>query len=146
MSSVPLLQPQLQQRAEELDALQEARGDSMPIFKSSGLSPEAETAQSQLREVLESAIEALPEAYRIIVVMREIEEMSVAETASMLDVSEAVVKTRLHRAHAMRRREIHSRARGRVSDLYAFHATRCDRVVKAVFDRIGKQSISGQVQ
>lgn len=134
------------QRTEELDALQEARGDSMAIFKSSRPDPEAETAQSQLREVLESAIEALPDAYRIIVVMREIEEMGVAETASLLGVSEAVVKTRLHRAHAMLRREIQNRARGRISDLYAFQAPRCDRVVKAVFERIGKLSVPAQVQ
>jgi RNA polymerase sigma-70 factor (ECF subfamily) len=110
----------------------------MPIFKSSRPDPEAETAQSQLREVLESAIEALPETYRMIVVMREVEEMDVAETAATLGVSESVVKTRLHRAHAMLRREIHNRAQGRISDLYAFHAVRCDRVVKAVFERIGK--------
>lgn len=126
------------QRTEELDAIQEARGDSMLIFKSSRPDPEAETAQSQLREVLESAIEALPETYRMIVVMREVEEMDVAETAATLGVSESVVKTRLHRAHAMLRREIHNRAQGRISDLYAFHAVRCDRVVKAVFERIGK--------
>lgn len=126
------------QRTEELDAYQEARGDSMPIFKSSQPDPEAMTAQSQLGGLLESAIEALPEAYRVIVIMREVEEMGVAETASTLGVSEAVVKTRLHRAHAMLRREIHARARGRISDLYAFHAPRCDRVVKAVFERIGK--------
>lgn len=125
------------QRTEELDAIQEARGDSMLIFKSSRPDPEAETAQSQLREVLESAIEALPETYRMIVVMREVEEMDVAETAATLGVSESVVKTRLHRAHAMLRREIHNRAQGRISDLYTFHAVRCDRVVKAVFERIG---------
>lgn len=123
-------------RTEELDAIQEVRGDSMPFLKSSDPDPEAKAAQSHLRELLENAIEGLPEAYRIIVVMREVEEMGVAETAENLGLSEAVVKTRLHRAHAMLRRNLHSRARGRIADLYAFHATRCDRVVKAVFERI----------
>lgn len=131
-------------RTEELDALQEVRGDSMSILKSSGPDPEAETAQSHVRELLQDAIQGLPESYRIIVVLREVEEMGVAETAESLGVSEAVVKTRLHRAHAMLRRELHSRARGRIADLYAFHATRCDRVVKAVFERIWKKQQSGE--
>jgi RNA polymerase sigma-70 factor (ECF subfamily) len=122
-------------RLEELDALQ-MNGDSMEIMKSSAPSPEADTAQFQIRQLLEDAIEALPIAYRSVVVMREVEEMSVAETADSLGVSEAVIKTRLHRAHAMLRKELYSRAQGRVNDLYQFHAVRCDRVVKNVFAKI----------
>ena len=129
---------------QELDAMQEMKGDSMPILKSSKPDPEAETAQSQVRQLLEGAIQALPEPYRVIVVLREVEEMDVAETAETLGVSESVVKTRLHRAHAMLRRELHSRARGRVTDLYAFHAPRCDRVVKAVFERIREKQQAGE--
>lgn len=123
-------------RTEELDAWQAIEGDSMLILKSSHPDPEQETSELQARKFLEDAIQALPEMYRVVVVLREVEEMDVAATAEALGVSEAVVKTRLHRAHAMLRRELHSRARGRITDLYAFHATRCDRVVKAVFDRI----------
>ena len=129
---------------QELDAMQEMKGDSMPILKSSKPDPEAETAQAQVRQLLEGAIQALPEPYRVIVVLREVEEMDVAETAETLGVSESVVKTRLHRAHAMLRRELHSRARGRVADLYAFHAVRCDRVVKAVFEKIREKRRSGE--
>ena len=127
------------QHMEELDALQELKGDSMPILKSSRPDPEDQATQAQVRELLEDAIQALPEPYRIIVVLREVQEMGVGETAESLGVSEAVVKTRLHRAHAMLRRELHSRAHGRITDLYAFHAPRCDRVVKAVFERIQKK-------
>ena len=129
---------------QELDAMQEMKGDSMPILKSSKPDPEAETAQAQVRQLLEGAIQSLPEPYRVIVVLREVEEMDVAETAETLGVSESVVKTRLHRAHAMLRRELHSRARGRVTDLYAFHAPRCDRVVKAVFERIREKQQAGE--
>jgi RNA polymerase sigma-70 factor (ECF subfamily) len=132
-------------RTEELDALQEIRGDSMPILKSSNPDPEEETAQTQMRRLLEDAIQSLPESYRTVVVLREVEELDVAETAETLGVSEAVVKTRLHRAHAMLRRELHSRARGPITSLYAFHAVRCDRVVKAVFDRIRKKLESGEL-
>lgn len=130
-------------RTEELDALQEIRGDSMPILESSSPGPEEETAQAEIRKLLEEAIQALPEDYRTIVVLREVEEMDIAETAETLGVSESVVKTRLHRAHAMLRREFDSRGQKRLTDLYAFHAVRCDRVVKAVFERIQKKQESG---
>lgn len=122
-------------RHDELDAMPMS-GESMPMMKSSAPSPETSTATAQSRELLEQAIESLPENYRSVVVMREVEEMSVAETAASLGVTEAVVKTRLHRAHAMLRKELYSRAKGRATDLYQFHAVRCDRVVKAVFERI----------
>jgi len=108
----------------------------MSILKSSAPTPEAGTAQAEARQLLEEAIEHLPENYRTVVVLREVEEMSVAETAQSLGVSDAVVKTRLHRAHAMLRKELYTRAKGRAADLYQFHAVRCDRVVKAVFEKI----------
>lgn len=126
-------------RHEELDALP-MNGESMSIMKSSAPNPEDATAASQARELLEQAIERLPENYRTVVVLREVEEMSVADTASSLGVTEAVVKTRLHRAHAMLRKELYARARDRAADLYQFHAVRCDRVVKAVFERINAQN------
>jgi RNA polymerase sigma-70 factor (ECF subfamily) len=126
-------------RMEELDALT-ADGDSMSILKSSAPTPEANTAQAEARQLLEEAIDRLPENYRTVLVLREVEEMSVADTAESLGVTDAVVKTRLHRAHAMMRKDLYARARGRSADLYQFHAVRCDRVVKAVFDRIRQKS------
>ena len=122
-------------RMDELDAFP-ANGESMEIMKSSAPSPEAGTATAEARELLEQAIDNLPEAYRAVVMLREVEEMSVAETAESLGVSDAVVKTRLHRAHAMLRKELYARAKGRATDLYQFHAVRCNRVVKAVFEQI----------
>lgn len=128
------------ERHDELDALA-MNGDSMPILKSSGPSPETSTVQAQIRQLLEQAVDALPEAYRSVVLMREVEEMSVAETAEVLSISEAVVKTRLHRAHAMLRKDLYSHSQGSTKDLYPFYAPRCDRVVKAVFERIKSQDV-----
>lgn len=121
-------------RMEELDAL--PNGDVMSILKSSAPTPESGAAQAEMRRILEEAIDGLPETYRTVVMLREVEEMSVAETAESLGVTDAVVKTRLHRAHAILRKELYSRAQGGAADLYQFHAVRCDRVVKAVFERI----------
>ena len=127
-------------RMEELDAFPPNGVDAMSILKSSAPSPEAGTAHAEVRNLLEEAIEHLPEAYRTVVMLREVEEMSVAETAESLGVTDAVVKTRLHRAHAMMRKELYARAKGRAADLYQFHAVRCDRVVKAVFEKLKQQT------
>lgn len=123
-------------RLEELEAVQN-KDDRIPILKSSTPDPEAQTAQFESRQLLQEAIEALPDDYRTIVIMRDVEEMNVAETAASLEVSEALVKTRLHRAHAMLRKDLFARAQGRVADLYPFLGARCDRMVKNVFERIG---------
>ena len=130
-------------RMEELDALP-TTGDVMSILKSSAPTPETGAAQAEMRQILEQAIERLPETYRTVVVLREVEEMSVAETAESLGVTDAVVKTRLHRAHAMLRKELYQRARGGAAEIYQFHAVRCDRVVKNVFDRIKSHPFADQ--
>lgn len=126
-------------RMEELDALP-SNGESMAIMRSTTPSPEIGTATAEARELLEAAIDHLPETYRTVVILREVEEMSVAETAESLGVSDAVIKTRLHRAHAMLRKELYARAKGRATDLYQFHAIRCDKVVKVVFERIREKA------
>ena len=133
-------------RMEELETVQN-KDDRLTILKSSAPDPEAQTAQSETRQLLAEAIESLPDDYRTIVVMRDVEEMNVAETASSLEVSEAVVKTRLHRAHAMLRKEIYARAQGRVTNLYPFLGARCDRIVTVVLERIHALSEgSGRIQ
>jgi len=123
-------------RLEELEAVPNKDARSS-ILKASGPNPESESAQHETRQLLEESIEALPADYRTVVVMRDVEEMNVAETAAILEVSEALVKTRLHRAHAMLRKQLYARAQGRVADLYPFLGARCDRMVKRVFERIG---------
>jgi RNA polymerase sigma-70 factor (ECF subfamily) len=132
-------------RMEELETVQN-KEDRLTILKSSAPDPEAQTAQSETHHFLAEAIESLPDDYRTIVVMRDVEEMNVAETASSLEVSEAVVKTRLHRAHAMLRKEIYARAQGRVTDLYPFLGARCDRIVTVALERIRSMAIFQQLQ
>ena len=60
--------------------------------------PDGKALQSEMKELLEKAIRELPETYRSVVLLRDMEELSTQETAHILDVSEDVVKTRLHRA------------------------------------------------
>src|SRR5580765_3632893 len=99
-------------------------------------SPESETASVEMRKILEQAIETLPEQYRAVVMMRDVEEMTTGETAECLSLTEDNVKVRLHRAHGMLRKELYQSAKISAADAFPFHAPRCDRVVANVFARL----------
>src|SRR5262249_49217270 len=91
--------------------------------------------------VLEEEIDALPELYRSIVMLREIQGLDTAEVAEALEVSEEVVKTRLHRAKAMLRKALAERARGAAPmEAFLFDDTRCSRVRQAVMARIPRRT------
>lgn len=111
-------------------------GDPMAFVPSKDRSPEQLASNRELGDLLETAILSLPETYRTVIMMRDIEEMTTAETAEALDITEENVKVRLHRARTLLRDELYSRAGASSSDAFAFHAVRCDRVVKAVMERI----------
>ena len=98
--------------------------------------PEQQALTSQMREVVEAELEALPAIYRTILVLRDVEGLSTSETASCLDVSEDVVKTRLHRARAMVRDGLVKRAGVTIESIYEFGNARCDAVVDAVMRQI----------
>ncbi len=68
--------------------------------------PEGKALQSEMRELLEKAIRELPESYRSVILLRDIEELSTQETAQILEVSTDVVKTRLHRARLAIRQKL----------------------------------------
>jgi RNA polymerase sigma-70 factor, ECF subfamily len=101
-----------------------------------GRGPEQIAIQRDLQTVLEAAIAALPESFRSVLMLRDVEGLSTAETAEGLGISEALVKTRLHRAHAALRRDMEDRTGAALARTFQFHLSRCDRVVEAVFRRI----------
>jgi RNA polymerase sigma-70 factor (ECF subfamily) len=121
---------------EAVAAPQRAGEDAMSLLTSSAPDPEKEALTRELRALLESAIEALPPRYRAVFVLREVEGLDTAETAACLDVSENVVKTRLHRARALLRKALFQRAGLAGSAAFPFHLSRCDRVVAGVFGRL----------
>lgn len=98
--------------------------------------PESQTASSEMSKILENAIERLPDQYRAVVMLRDVEEMTTAETAESLSLTEDNVKIRLHRAHRMLRTQLYENARISTADAFPFHAVRCDRVVANVFSRL----------
>ncbi len=93
-----------------------------------------------MRVLLEAAIEAIPATYRAVFVLREVEGLSTAETAQCLDVSEDVVKTRLHRARGYLRAELLERAGAASATAFSLHLSRCDRIVAGVFARLSRET------
>jgi RNA polymerase sigma-70 factor (ECF subfamily) len=112
--------------------------DPMSNIPSKNPNPEQDVASSELRALLEKSILNLPESYRSVLMLRDMEEMSTAETAECLQISEENVKVRLHRARALLRRELYAQTGRSFTESFQFHAVRCDRVVRNVFDRIAQ--------
>ena len=100
--------------------------------------PEMQAERSQLGRMLQAAVDGLPETYRSVFVLREVEQLSTTETAECLELSEEAVKTRLHRSRALLRRDLESRLGPAISEAYAFLGARCDRIVMRVLERIGR--------
>ena len=117
----------------------EREGDPMDRFASLAPDPEQQASNSEVRRLLEEAVEKLPDAYRTIFILRDIEEMSTTDAAEVLEITEDNVKVRLHRARALLRKGLYTRAGMERKEAFNFHAVRCDRVVKNVFERIQKQ-------
>jgi RNA polymerase sigma factor (sigma-70 family) len=89
---------------------------------------------TELKKTLEQAIQNLPEKYRTVFILRELENMSVSETKECLSISEVNVKVRLNRAKSMLRNSLSDLYRS--GDIFEFHLSRCDRMVENVMKQI----------
>lgn len=113
------------------------RGEGREMKQASvGPDPEGEVFGREVRSLVEAAVEALPESYRTVFMLRQIEELSTAETAECLEVSEETVKTRLHRARSALRQELLTKAGAGIREAFPFLGDRCDRMVESVLARI----------
>lgn len=98
--------------------------------------PEREAASRELRVLLESAIDTLPDGAREVFMLRDVEGMSTAEAGTALGISDDAVKTRLSRARAALRHDLMERTRSSAPEAFRFYRPRCDRVVAKVLARI----------
>lgn len=114
----------------------DAGEDIMDRVTTSDRDPETQAYDQELRLVLEHAIDALPDTYRMVFVLRVIEGLDVNETAAALEIGVENVKIRLHRGRALLRKELERRAGIVAPEIFPFHLSRCDRVVEGVFRRI----------
>lgn len=100
--------------------------------------PERRSARRELARLLEIAIDGLPETFRGVFVLREVEGMSTEETAESLGLELNTVKTRLYRARALLRERLVCEVDAAALQSFPFGAQRCDRLVDAVLARIGR--------
>ncbi|MFC5520274.1 RNA polymerase sigma factor [Polaromonas jejuensis] len=98
--------------------------------------PEDLAMREQLRSLLEAKIDRLPDDYRTVFVLRTLEELSVEETSQCLEISPALVKTRLFRARQMLKLSLLRDVKAGLQDSFAFEGGRCDRIVHTVLQAI----------
>lgn len=96
----------------------------------------AQTERSEIRRLLEAKIDGLPEALRIVFVLRTVENLSVADTAAALGISEPTVATRFSRARSQLREALTQEIDFASDDAFAFAGERCERIVARVMARI----------
>ncbi len=122
----------------EIDRSEPAAGAEIIMFplNSSALSPEAEAGRVQVRRLLEEAIDRLPEPFRVVFILREIEGMGTEETASLLSLKPETVKTRLFRAKRLLRAELEKALQPRFSDIFPFAGKRCALMADRVIARL----------
>jgi RNA polymerase sigma-70 factor, ECF subfamily len=98
--------------------------------------PERSMAQREIREVVEHAIDELPEPFRLVFITRVLEGMNVEETAGILGLKAETVKTRLHRARTMLRANVEKKIGPIVMEAFPFAGQRCDRLTETVLKRL----------
>jgi RNA polymerase sigma factor (sigma-70 family) len=99
--------------------------------------PESTLARTQVCEILESKVSALPDILRIVFVMRSVEELSVQETAESLGVPQETVRTRHFRAKALLRESLEREVDSAEREIYGFGGSHCDALVASVLALIG---------
>ena len=99
--------------------------------------PEEDAARAETRRLLERAIDALPDPFHTIFVLREIEQMSVEETASCLGIPPDTVKTRLHRARRLLSQSLRRELSPDLAGVFPFAGERCARIAARVLERLG---------
>jgi RNA polymerase sigma-70 factor (ECF subfamily) len=125
----------------ELEALEAAQGHDgtivmFPTVQGSE-DPERDAARTEMRRLLERAVDDLPEPFRVVFILREIEGATIAETSEALGVKAETVKTRLHRARRLLRQALDAQLASALTGAFPFLGARCERITNAVLDRLG---------
>jgi|SRR5579883_41949 RNA polymerase sigma-70 factor (ECF subfamily) len=120
----------------EISEIDNHDGTRVMTPPSSLTDPESDLSRTQLRRMLEEAINTLPPAFRSVFVLRAIEEMSVEEIALQLGIPEATVRTRMHRSRALLGKAIEEKLGGCGLELFPFAGRRCESLRERVLARI----------
>jgi RNA polymerase sigma factor (sigma-70 family) len=118
---IPMVSP-----TQEMDAVPEPDSER----------PDRVLARAQMRDLLERKLDTLPEAFRLVFVLRSVEELSVEETAQTLGIPEATVRSRYFRAKGLLREALAQEIDLAERDIFEFGGQHCDRIVARVMERI----------
>lgn len=108
----------------------------VPEGPPTALTPELSAHRGELRALLERAVDSLPDSYRVVFVMRDVEELSTAEVGAALALSDQAVRVRVHRARKALREWLDERVDTQVGEVFGFAGERCDRIVAGVLSAI----------
>lgn len=108
--------------------------------------PEAAAMRAELRQLLERKIDELPAQFRTVFMLRDVEELTVEETAECLDVPAATVRTRAFRARALLRESLAQEIDVATVNAFGFAGERCDRIVATVFECLGSSTNNGSTE
>ena len=111
------------------------QNSSFPIFVADG-DPERAAARSEISRRLERAIDDLPVAFRVVLVLRDVEGASVQQTAKLLGIRQETVKTRLHRARRRLREILGEQFAAALKDVFPFERPRCDALVSRLLNQL----------
>lgn len=103
--------------------------------------PDHVAMRSEVRLLIEARIDALPEAFRTVFVLRAVQELSVEETSAALDIPEATVRTRYFRARGLLREGLARDLDMSLGDAFSFDGARCDRIVAGVLAKLRDDDI-----
>jgi RNA polymerase sigma-70 factor (ECF subfamily) len=128
-----------------MDALADPEGPSMEDVMEGNPDdrPDRTAMRSELRQAMEARIDALPEAFRTVFMLRAVEELSVEEVSAVLDLPQATVRTRFFRARGLLREALAQDLDLAMSDAFSFDGVRCDRIVAGVMARLGAHPDEG---
>ena len=118
--------------------------EGIPLLDSHPLNdPSHHSANRELTALIETAIDGLPEAYRVVFVLRGVQQLSIEETADSLGIPAATVKTRYHRARERLQQALSPHIEGAGLHAFEFAGRRCDRMVARVMTRLGVPWVDG---
>ena len=102
--------------------------------------PERSMAQRELFQLVEREVDRLPDEFRLVLVARAIEGMSIEETAELLDLKPETVKTRLFRARRLLRTALSEHVASLFTDAFPFDGQRCEAMAEAVVRRLARNN------
>lgn len=125
----------------EIEAVEAAQTGGAELIPFPGaalpLTPEGQTGRREMRVILEELVDGLPETFRVVFVLREVEDLSTEEVADYLGIKPATVKTRLFRARKLLREALEARFSQGFASVYPFDGLRCARLADRVVARLG---------